>query len=504
MKNLTFLVFALLFTQLTAISQPCLPGGIIFYTQASIDNFQTNYPNCTEIEGDVEINGDDISNLNGLNVLTSIEGNLLIGTDTDAFANPNLSSLEGLGNLTYVGDSVIIGGNEVLASLSGLESLTSIEGSLSIGYVVDEGWPPFVAGNPFLSNLSGLNNLTSIGGDLTIIGNDTLTSLSGLENLTSIEGSLNMGVIIWGGPYSDTQTIGNPSLLSLNALDNIISIEGDLVILNSGTLTSLTGLNNVTSIGGDIFLADNEALTSLTGLENITSIEGALYIGKYGVLCCGGNHSLLSLTGLDNVTFIGGGFEVYDNNALTSLTGLNNVTSIGGDLVIAYNPALTSLMGLDNIDVASIDGLHIRDNSSLSTCEVQSVCDYLASPTGTIEIHDNATGCNSQEEVEEACDEVSTKEIFFDNIFTISPNPIGTTTIIAYTIKHSSPVTLKILDLSGRQVVFLVNEYQQQGEQKIEFNTNSLPAGRQGLPAGIYFCVLKTKERIQTEKIIIL
>ena len=51
---------------------PCLPEGITFTTQEEIDNFQSNYPGCNEIEGDVEINGDDITNLNGLNVLTSM------------------------------------------------------------------------------------------------------------------------------------------------------------------------------------------------------------------------------------------------------------------------------------------------------------------------------------------------------------------------------------------------------------------------------------------------
>ena len=50
-------------------SQPCLPEGIIFTTQAEIDNFQTSYPGCTEIEGDVTISGDDINNFIGLRTL---------------------------------------------------------------------------------------------------------------------------------------------------------------------------------------------------------------------------------------------------------------------------------------------------------------------------------------------------------------------------------------------------------------------------------------------------
>jgi hypothetical protein len=59
-----------------AFSQPCLPEGITFNTQEQIDDFQINYPNCTEIEGDVLIEGNDITNLDGLDVLTAVGGNL--------------------------------------------------------------------------------------------------------------------------------------------------------------------------------------------------------------------------------------------------------------------------------------------------------------------------------------------------------------------------------------------------------------------------------------------
>ncbi len=83
MKKLT-LIIGFVLSQLFLFAQTedsCLPEGITFTTQEEIDNFQTNYPNCTEIEGDVLIggwNGSNITNLNGLNVLTSIGGNLEI------------------------------------------------------------------------------------------------------------------------------------------------------------------------------------------------------------------------------------------------------------------------------------------------------------------------------------------------------------------------------------------------------------------------------------------
>ena len=52
-------------------SQSCLPDGITFSTQQQIDNFQIDYPGCSEIEGSVIINGNDITNF--VNFLAFIE-----------------------------------------------------------------------------------------------------------------------------------------------------------------------------------------------------------------------------------------------------------------------------------------------------------------------------------------------------------------------------------------------------------------------------------------------
>jgi len=99
MKKLLYQVLFLLISS-TSFSQSCLPEGIIFTSQAQIDSFQVNYPNCTEIEGEVEIGTDsvnnDITNLNGLIVLTSIRGSLWIHN------NDFLPSLSGLNNLVTI------------------------------------------------------------------------------------------------------------------------------------------------------------------------------------------------------------------------------------------------------------------------------------------------------------------------------------------------------------------------------------------------------------------
>ncbi len=79
MKKLTLITVITinyLLITINLFSQPCLPEGITFTTQAQIDNFQVNNPNCTEIEGDVLIEGNDITNLDGLDVIIAVSGNL--------------------------------------------------------------------------------------------------------------------------------------------------------------------------------------------------------------------------------------------------------------------------------------------------------------------------------------------------------------------------------------------------------------------------------------------
>jgi hypothetical protein len=82
MKTILILVIGL-FALYIANAQSCLPNGITFSTQAQIENFQKNYPGCIQIQGDVVIDGgNDITNLVGLNVLNSLNGNLWIQSNS--------------------------------------------------------------------------------------------------------------------------------------------------------------------------------------------------------------------------------------------------------------------------------------------------------------------------------------------------------------------------------------------------------------------------------------
>jgi hypothetical protein len=376
MKRIIILLCTMLAIS-NANAQGCLPNGIIFTSQEMIDSFQTNYPGCTKIEGDLFIKGweSDITNLNGLNVLTSTGSGLNI-QDNDA-----------------------------------------------------------------LTSLTGLNNIDSIGGMLEISDNYHLTSLTGLESLTAIGDAL--------------------------YVDNNIS------------LTSLTGLDGLTSIGGVCSIVENDSLTSLTGLESLTSIGLFLDITY--------NSSLITLSGLEGLTTIGSSFFIQNNYELTSLTGLEGLIAIGNDFTILENINLVTLNGINNLTSIG-DELWIAGNNTLSTCDVESICDYLTSPNGEISIYDNSVGCNSVDEVKEKCPN-DVEEFKYKNESFITPNPSnGYITILSPIINGKTQ--LSIFNVSGEKVIErqLTND-----ETQIDISA---------LPRGVYFVMVQNEKMVEVGKMV--
>jgi hypothetical protein len=82
-------------------------------------------------------------------------------------------------------------------------------------------------------------------------------------------------------------------------------------------------------------------------------------------------------------------------------------------------------------------------------------------------------------------------------LFQNYPNPFNPSTVISYQLPRSSYVTLKIVDMLGREIETLVNK--------------DMPAGRYSttwvashLASGIYFCSLKAGNYIGVKKILLL
>ena len=377
MKKL-LLVTLISLISFTVLSQSCLPEGITFSTQEQIDNFQADNPGCTEIEGSVIIQGGNISNLNGLSVLTAIGGNLSF------YNNHNLLSLQGLDNILTVG----------YLSILKCDSLT---------------------------NLDGLDNLNTINGELRIDHNQNIADLSGLNNLNTIQA---------------LQIIGNPMLTSISLLENITSAEGDILIASNPNLENLQGLNNITHCNV-LLLGSNHSLTNLSGLNSLITVSENLVIGN--------NDSLENLSGLENLTFIGNELRVVSNLKINSLTGLENVGSINGDISIQYNPLLTE-------------------------CEIQSICNYLSNPTGSVNIYNNGESCNNPSIIASNCG-FSIDCLPFGNYYFTSQNEIDEFQVNypdCNELEGDAIISgLDITDLSGLNIITHIG-----GDFKVVENSN--------------------------------
>lgn len=136
----------LIFQSMVLQSQICLPSGMTFSNQGSIDRFSILNPGCTEIDGAVTIKGDDIVNLNGLTGLTTINGNL---------------------SITF---------NSLLTNLDGLESLEEVS-------------TLFISSNPALTDISALNEINQANG-IQISSNNILPAINAFNHLNSISQTL--------------------------------------------------------------------------------------------------------------------------------------------------------------------------------------------------------------------------------------------------------------------------------------------------------------------------
>lgn len=77
------------------------------------------------------------------------------------------------------------------------------------------------------------------------------------------------------------------------------------------------------------------------------------------------------------------------------------------------------------------------------------------------------------------------------------PNPFNSVTNIIYTVPKQSFVTIKIYDILGREISTLVNKLINEGTYRITFESKNLPSG-------IYFYTLRTKDFMETKKMLLL
>lgn len=145
-------------------SAQCPQGSVTLASQAEVDAFATNYPNCTAISGDLTINGPDIVDLAPFDNLATVSGDLWIR------GCPSLTSISGFTALDTVGMNLNIWQNDALTTVNGFPDLKVCGNTL------------LISENPSLTSISGFGALDSLGSALVFSFNPLLTDISAFDH----------------------------------------------------------------------------------------------------------------------------------------------------------------------------------------------------------------------------------------------------------------------------------------------------------------------------------
>tara|TARA_R110002072_G_scaffold14272_2_gene59425 strand:+ start:135466 stop:137091 length:1626 start_codon:yes stop_codon:yes gene_type:complete len=255
-----------------------------------------------------------------------------------------------------------------------------------------------------LLDFAGLENLEAINQQFWVFDNQNLMSFEGLGNLAEITGNV--------------QLSDNSSLQNLEGLNQLTELSANLNIVRNNSMTDVNGLENILVLGGFIQFRENPLLENIDALVNVSEITGSVAFFD--------NNSLTSLDGLQNVQVISnsGDLKIESNDALENLDGLSNVSFLNGRIEIIGNPLLTTLGPLSNLNPSFIlQEIIIENNALLSKCDISAICENFDNSAVTITIANNASGCNSNAEVEIECAILDVPDTNFLNTL-LNHNPV--------------------------------------------------------------------------------
>ncbi len=347
------------------------PTNLSIETQAELDNILPSIQSVcgSTLSGNltlgVSFGLSDISDLSGLNFITSIDGSLIL-TGID------LTTPTGLDMLGSIGDDLRITNNPTLTDITALESVSFTENSFLT-----------ISTNPILSNCS-ITPICDNVDKLSVFGNDTGCNTEYEISLACGQCPLTINYISQADIDADIATI--QSLCDAE-------FEGNIFLGNSGgsDINDISGFNFITSIGGSLRFGGT-SLSDLSAFSNLTSV-GSLTFFEPGFSV---------MTGLENLESIEFSLDIT-NTEFTSLQGLEGLTAITF-ISIRNNDLLTDVSQLSNVDPFTVNFLRVQNNLMLSECENPLFCSLIQNPYIDMELQFNNGGsCNSQANLFNAC-----------------------------------------------------------------------------------------------------
>jgi hypothetical protein len=268
-------------------AQDCVPGYISLNSQADVDSFQDAYGPCTHVVTELNIQGNDITNLQGLAGIEGVSGWLAVSNApllTDLTGLESLQSVQTL-NLVFTG----------LQNLNGISALSEITDQL------------ILTDNSALDSLSGLPNVIQPMNQVFIFNNAALTSLSGMP--TTITQLKTFAIV------------NNPNLVSLEGAPAITSLSDTISISGNPMLTSLSGLSGINYASG----STEEIQIDISYNDLVTSLDGLPSTDRLLSLSINGNKNLADIGALDGLQEIWDSLEITNNPALNDCSVLSRV-----------------------------------------------------------------------------------------------------------------------------------------------------------------------------------
>jgi len=393
-RLLTVLVFAAsIGTSVHALAQ-CPLGDVVLSDQTQVDQFAIDYPDCTEIEGDLTINyslGEPIIDLTPLSGLTSVTGALRLERlffYDEALDETIVTSLEGLENITnvghlYIGSPFDLGATYLFDDLSPLNGLSGSIGEFWIRRTeVLSPLPDFpfietigyfrmanvgsVTTTPVFSGLTAVRDFTVV--QNAFVPNSALTTVIMPSGVTSISNEFDPNEEITGVYFQNL-----PFLEEIIGGESLASIQGDVVIRNTPSLATMIGFDHVTTVGNiDMSQCHSAPFISFPNLEEASYITLELgnncdeFNETAVTVTIGSNALTLNVTGPTGLNFVfsevveitfTGNFNILGNLRLdafnaTTINGFETVTHITGDLefrtpMLEALPSFNSLTTID-------------------------------------------------------------------------------------------------------------------------------------------------------------
>jgi parallel beta-helix repeat protein len=336
---------------------------------------------------------------------------------------------------------------------------------------------------PTIENCIILDNRTNdAGGGMFMWGSGTTPLIRKCEisgNSSSFGGGLSIRDNC-SPTFIETEIIGNESTNS----------GGGLYLDNNGgpTFERCTFNGNVAAYGGGMSLWDSHPT-----FLNCTIVENQASWGDGGGICCMDDSDVMLRNTIcwDNVP--------HEINALGDDAG-HHLTFEYSDI----KGGRDDIQGNDNGEIVWGDG-NIDENPEFIEARRNDFNLTEGSPcidTGDPESNDDPDGTRADmgafyyhqdNIITETADKII--PVIF-GIADIYPNPFNSTVIISYSLQQSRHIRLSVLDISGREVAMLVDDYRASGEHSMVLESFDLSAG-------LYLIRLQSGSDVAAKKVVL-